>query len=138
MECVPLLYTLENSVFSPVHLPLGSQCMMGKPKSDAKKTQIKRESHDRAMARAVLAYKAEQAKGIGEKKKALRTICDEVARDWQNETGNDVKLNYVTLSNLAKGGKTLSEFNAEKSWLEKGEKDVVIEYIWEMCEGGSL
>lgn len=89
--------------------------MAGRAKSATKKSQISREEHDRAMARAVAAYKAEQAKEGSEKKRGLRAICAEVVRDWRVETGRDVKLNHVTLGNLAKGGRSLSEFNANKS-----------------------
>ena len=85
------------------------------------------------MARAVAAYKVEQAKGGPERKKGLRAICAEVARDWRVETGNDVKLNHVTLGNLAKGGRSLSEFNADKSWLMPQEVDLVIEYAQEVA-----
>ena len=69
------------------------------------------------MAHAVAAYKAEQAREGSEKKSGLWAICAEVARDWWVETSKDVKLNHVTLGNLAKGGRSLSEFNTDKSWL---------------------
>ena len=49
------------------------------------------------------------------------------------ETGKDVKLNHVTLGNLAKGGRSLSEFNADKSWLMLQEVDLVIEYTQEVA-----
>lgn len=114
-----------------LHTVMGSR-----PKSDTKKKQISRAEHDQAMARAIEAYKREQTKGAGEKKKGLRAVCDEVASDWRIETGKDVKLSYTTLRNLVNGGKTLSEFNAEKNWLEKEEQEVVIEYSREMGERG--
>lgn len=110
--------------------------MGGKPKSDTKKKQISREDHDRAMARALAAYKEEQAKGNGEKKKGLCAVCEEVARDWRIETGKDIKLSHASLNNLVKGGKSLSEFNTEKGWLEKEDSQVVIKYILEMGERG--
>jgi hypothetical protein len=88
------------------------------------------------MTHAVAAYKAEQAKEGSEKKKGLRAICADVARDWWVETGKDVKLNHVTLGNLAKGGRSLSEFNADKSWLMPQEVDLVIEYAQEVAARG--
>ena len=40
------------------------------------------------------------------------------------------------LANCVKGGKSLSEFNAEKSWLTKEEAEVVIEYTLEQAACG--
>ncbi|KZP17145.1 hypothetical protein FIBSPDRAFT_717134, partial [Athelia psychrophila] len=63
-------------------------------------------------------------------------ICEEVARDWRTETGNDVKLSYSTLRNHVMGGKTLSDFNAEKRLLENEEEEVVIGFSREMGDRG--
>jgi hypothetical protein len=51
---------------------------------------------------------------------------------WRVETDKDVKLNHVTLGNLVKGGRSLSEFNIDKSWLMPQEFNLVIEYAQEV------
>ncbi|KZP14785.1 hypothetical protein FIBSPDRAFT_692831, partial [Athelia psychrophila] len=63
-------------------------------------------------------------------------ICEEVARDWRSETGHEVKLSYSTLRNHVNGGKSLSDFNAEKKLLEQVEEDVVVEFLREMGDRG--
>ncbi|KZP02061.1 hypothetical protein FIBSPDRAFT_713162, partial [Athelia psychrophila] len=63
-------------------------------------------------------------------------ICKEVARDWKSETGQDVKLSYLTLRSHVQGGKSLSDFNAEKRLLEKEEEEVVIGFSQEMGKRG--
>ncbi|KAG2053207.1 hypothetical protein BDR06DRAFT_886461, partial [Suillus hirtellus] len=45
------------------------------------------------------------------------SVCHEVEKAYLTETGRVIKLNDKTLENLAKGGRRLSNFNAEKGWL---------------------
>ncbi|KDR85856.1 hypothetical protein GALMADRAFT_234970, partial [Galerina marginata CBS 339.88] len=88
------------------------------------------------MARAVALYQAEQQKPSTEKKLGLRRICSIVEKEYYKETKKTVSLNHNTLRNLANGGKTLSEFNAEKSWLLEEEAEEVIAYTIELAAQG--
>lgn len=88
------------------------------------------------MARAVAIYQAELAKEPTEDKKGRRTVCREVEKEYLVETGRVIKLNDSTLANLAKGGRRLSDFNAEKGWLTPEETERVIEYSVETARRG--
>lgn len=66
-------------------------------------------------------------------RRVFKKFAREVARDWQIETGKDIKLSHVTLENLANWGTSLSGFNASKSWLMPQEVDLVIEYTQEVA-----
>lgn len=59
-------------------------------------------------------------------------MCEEIERQYQLETGKDIHL-HTTLQNLANGGTSMSEFNAEKSWLKPAESEQVIEYCIEVA-----
>ncbi|EPQ54119.1 hypothetical protein GLOTRDRAFT_94485 [Gloeophyllum trabeum ATCC 11539] len=110
--------------------------MVGRAKSEMKMRQLSREEQDWVMDWAMAAYHAEQAKSGPRQKKGLRAICTEVQQAYLLETGNEVKLNFKTLSNLTKGGQKLADFNAEKSWLTASEADLVIEYAQEVAARG--
>ncbi|KAG2079587.1 hypothetical protein BD769DRAFT_1310375, partial [Suillus cothurnatus] len=62
--------------------------------------------------------------------------CHEVEKAYLAETGRVIKLNDRTLANLAKGGRRLSDFNAEKGWLTREETERVIEYSVETARRG--
>jgi len=47
-----------------------------------------------------------------------------------------VKLNHNTLANYVKGGKSLTQFNAEKAWLTETEMKVVIDYTLKFGDCG--
>ena len=53
-------------------------------------------------------------------------ICTEFEHKYEREYGKSIKLAHNTLLNLAKGGKTLSQFNVEKRRLIEGEEDQLI------------
>ncbi|KAJ7574503.1 hypothetical protein C8J56DRAFT_726843, partial [Mycena floridula] len=97
---------------------------------------ISREDHDRAMARAVILYHEDQAPVGPEKKKGLRTICRLIEKEFFREKGYSITLNHVTLHSLANGSRSLSQFNAEKSWLLKEEVETVINYVQEIASWG--
>ncbi|EPQ53839.1 hypothetical protein GLOTRDRAFT_94965 [Gloeophyllum trabeum ATCC 11539] len=99
--------------------------MVGRPQSQSRKAQLAREEHDPVMDRAIDSYRAELDKTDPEKKKSLRTICEETLQVYFEETGHTVTLNHKTLSNLVNGGWRLAEFNASKSWLTPAEVDQV-------------
>ncbi|KAG1721209.1 uncharacterized protein EDB91DRAFT_1064502 [Suillus paluster] len=111
--------------------------MVGRAKSNTKKRQILREEHDMIMARAVAIYQAELEKEPTEKK-GRRMVCREVKKAYLTETGRIIKLSDRTLANLAKGGRRLSDFNAEKGWLTPEETEKVIEYSIEIAHQGFL
>jgi hypothetical protein len=108
--------------------------MPRKALSLTKKAQISREEHDRVMARAVTEYQAEQEK-TG-KKRGLRKICMDIQQAYLQETGKVIHINHCTLNNLAKGGQSLSDFNADKRWLSCGEEDILVSYILDNAQRG--
>lgn len=88
------------------------------------------------MACAVLIYQAELAKAPHKKKDSLITVCRNVTKSHNIETGREVKLDHGTLNRLVKGGRKLSEFNMEKSWVMKGEQEKILEYATSTAERG--
>jgi hypothetical protein len=110
--------------------------MVGRPKSDVKKLQIIRNTHDALMSRAVAAYRVELAKPEGSKRRGARIICKDFETLYTQETGKDLKLSYSTLTRLASGGKSKAVSNADRAWLTKEEEKVVVSYIIEMGNRG--
>ncbi|KIM72257.1 hypothetical protein PILCRDRAFT_82026 [Piloderma croceum F 1598] len=88
------------------------------------------------MEQAVAMYHAEQAKVVPEKKKSLHIVCREIESEHKRATGREVHLDPSTLNRLYKGGQRLTNFNATKSWLLKGEVEKVIEYALTTAERG--
>ena len=86
------------------------------------------------MTRAVAEYQAEQAK-TG-KKQGLHAVCFDIQKQYLQETGKVISLNHKTLNNLAKGGRSISEFNAEKRWLLDAEEENIIEYTLDCASRG--
>lgn len=110
--------------------------MVGKAKSEELKRRIDREEVDGLMDRAIKMYLNEQQAQGSEKKMGYRKVCEKVEEDHRKETGRTVKLNHNTLANRVKGGKSLSQFNAEKAWLTETETKVVIDYTLECADRG--
>lgn len=109
--------------------------MPGRAKSMTKKAQIAREEADQVMARAVKLYRSEQEKPEGPRL-GLRKVCEEIERQYRLETGRIIHLPHTTLRNLANGGTSMSDFNAEKGWLKPAESEQVIEYCIEVAARG--
>ncbi|KAG5633206.1 hypothetical protein H0H81_009971 [Sphagnurus paluster] len=80
--------------------------MARKALSQTKKAQIDQEKHDLLMARAVIRYQQELAKPDSEKRDGLQKVCQIVSDEYYRDTKQRVVLNYTTLQNLAKGGRT--------------------------------
>src|SRR5438046_2886890 len=113
-----------------------SPAMVGRSKSETKKTQISREVKDRLMACATAVYKSELKRPFGEKKKGLRKVCMEIEAEHNRETGQHVKLDPMTLQRHAAGGRTKSQSNADKGWLKGNEADLVIDFAIETAARG--
>jgi hypothetical protein len=110
--------------------------MPGRAKSNTKKLQDAREERDAVMRCAVLCYKQEQTKTDDSKKLGLRAVCKKVSDDYFVQTKRRVELDYSTLGRWVKGGKSLAESNAEKSWLFAEEADNIISYAVENANRG--
>jgi hypothetical protein len=110
--------------------------MVGKAKSEELKRRVNREEADGSMDRAIKLYLNEQQVQGNEKKMGYRKVCEKVEEDHRKETGHTVKLNHNTLANHVKGGKSLTQFNAEKAWLTETETKVVINYTVEYGDHG--
>lgn len=110
--------------------------MVGRTQSDTKKQQNARETKDDLMVQAVAAYRIELQKPLTQQPRGARRICEDFENMYRQSTGKTIKLSHTTLCRLAKGGRTLSAANAEKSWLSMGEIRVVIGYIVEVAARG--
>jgi hypothetical protein len=110
--------------------------MVGKAKSKELKQWNHHEEADGLMDRAIELYLNEQQVQGNEKKMGYRKVCEKVKEDHRKETGCTVKLNHNTLANRVKGGKSLTQFNAEKAWLTETETKVVIDYTLEYSDRG--
>lgn len=111
--------------------------MPGRAKSDTKKAQEQRKKKDELMQKALTIYMEELEKvKRGEKGRGAVPVCKEVMDRHRLETGESIVLVPQTLLNLVKGGKTLSQFNAEKSWLLAEEVEVVISNALELTARG--
>jgi hypothetical protein len=102
--------------------------------SATKKAQLQQEDRDHLMARAVLCYQQGQDNLGQGRKPSLQTVCRDVEKEYYQEKHQRVSLNHNTLCNLVNGGRMRSEFNAEKSWLQKEEVNEVIAYTIEIAE----
>jgi hypothetical protein len=114
----PLLTTL----LTILNIPIPRKAL-----SITKKAQISHKEHNCVMAQAVAEYQAEQTK-TG-KKHGLQKICMDIHQAYLQETGNVIHINHCTLNNLAKGGQSMSDFNADKRWLSCGKEDILVSYI---------
>ncbi|CAA7271085.1 unnamed protein product [Cyclocybe aegerita] len=110
--------------------------MVGRPKSLAQRQQEAKRAHEALMSRAVEAYRAELEKPDHRARRGLRTICKDFEQLYFEETGDRIRLSHMTLSRLADGGLTRVQANATRSWLSKGEEDVVVEFILDMAARG--
>ncbi|KAJ3493097.1 hypothetical protein NLJ89_g11092 [Agrocybe chaxingu] len=110
--------------------------MVGRPKSLAQQQQEAKRAHEALMSRAVEAYHAELEKPDHCARRGLRTICKDFKQLYFEETGDQIHLSHMTLSQLADGGLTQVQANATRSWLSKGEEDVVVEFILDMAAHG--
>lgn len=106
--------------------------------SDLYKAQVERETTDYLMNQAAEWWRQEQANptGIHGKPCGLRKICEDISAEHLESTGKYIYLPFTTLADHVKGGKTLSDFNAEKSWLTNGEATVLIDYALEIGARG--
>jgi hypothetical protein len=94
-------------------------------------------SHERekAIAHAMEAYKAELQKPEKERK-PLKTICCEAAEEWR-EKGISVTVSADTVRRRLTGGRSHTEFNAEKNaWLAPEEEMKVVEYCLALAKRG--
>lgn len=90
--------------------------------------QVKKQKHRRAenakMQRALDAWRVELEKPEGMSRKSIRRIA------------LDCDVNYRTLARLAKGGVSMSAFNASKQKLKPPEERVVVDFIKESADRG--
>ncbi|TFY67238.1 hypothetical protein EVJ58_g1758 [Rhodofomes roseus] len=88
---------------------------------------------------AIERYLAEQEKpnsDVDLRRKGARAICTEVEAECYETTNCHVKLSRSTLLRLAKGGRSITDFNAEKSWLNADETEAIISYAVELAKRG--
>ncbi|PBK88639.1 hypothetical protein ARMGADRAFT_937251, partial [Armillaria gallica] len=64
------------------------------------------------------------------------TVCKNVEIEHRKKTRHNICLNHNTLHNLVNGGRSMTDFNAMKSWLTKAEEKTVVEYAAELGEQG--
>jgi len=89
--------------------------MVRTAKSEEHNWHIECEEVHLVMERTVELYLSTlQAEG-SKKKMGYQKACGKVEEDYWKKTRQTVKLNHNTLANHVKGGKSLSNFNAEKS-----------------------
>lgn len=108
--------------------------MPGHAKSETKKAQLQQEKIKEVRERAVTLYRMELGKEDEKQRKGARTICKEVSDEFFLQTGERLNLDHNTLIRQAKGGKTIDEFNEDKSWLRREEVDTVIEFAEELSD----
>lgn len=103
-----------------------------------KKAQLISEAKAELYDRAVTRYQEEQAKLGPDSKPGLRTVCTAMEEEYvmENPTHDRIHLCHNTLSNLLKGGISISQFNEQKRWLVQEEEEEIIQYILELAEWG--
>ncbi|EPT04070.1 hypothetical protein FOMPIDRAFT_1101986, partial [Fomitopsis schrenkii] len=106
--------------------------------SKTKKKQITRELNEKWMTAAVQRYHAEQARPLTEDKtrKGLREIAKEVEGECFQKTKKQIHIAPLTLLRRVKGGQSIGEFNANKSWLSAEETETIITYAVETAKRG--
>jgi hypothetical protein len=109
--------------------------MVGRAKYDVDKANTAKKIYNTLMARAIVAYKAEQKKPM-KSRCGLRTISTDISAIHFSETGNVIKLSHVTLKRLADGGLSREKANEARAWLLPAEVDVVIDFIIEIAHRG--
>lgn len=112
--------------------------MVGRAKSDALKKQEARQAKDTLMQEAVRLYRMELEKESSDpSRNGARTICARVSEEHMAATGENITLNHGTLIRLSDpDNKSLSDFNASKSWLTPEEHKLVTQYCVEVAERG--
>lgn len=98
--------------------------MVGRALSERVKKQIGRRAENTLYQAAVEEYHREQAKPEGTKRRGLRPIADKHG------------VNYKTLGNLVKGGRSMSAFNASKCKLTAAEERVLVDFITASADRG--
>ena len=96
--------------------------MVYRAKSSNVKCLRARKKHDAIMQKAVDAYR--KGKQEAKTQMGLRAIASKHG------------VNYVTLSRQAKGGRSISEFNASKQKISKVEENVLVQFIKESADRG--
>ncbi|KAI9058894.1 hypothetical protein FKP32DRAFT_1554964, partial [Trametes sanguinea] len=111
--------------------------MPGKAKSISVKARERRTERDGLMDKAVALYRLNDTLPSLERK-SLRTVCTEISTAYHRETGKWVELDKTTLSRLASNPshRTISAFNATKSWLTEEETEYIISYAIELADRG--
>lgn len=98
--------------------------MVGRTLSDYAKSIAQRRTINKQYQLALDAYKREQAKTDGSKKRGLRPIAAEY------------NVCYRTLGNLINGGQSMSAFNASKQKLSYAEERVLVDFILHSADRG--
>jgi hypothetical protein len=96
--------------------------MVGRALSERVKAQARRRAENARYQEAINEYLCEQEKPKGTKKRGLRVIADKY------------NVNYSTLGRLAKGGQSLTAFNASKTKLTYAEERVLVDFILESAD----
>jgi hypothetical protein len=99
------------------------------------KKQLTSREQEKAIAHAMEAYKAKLQKPEMEQK-PLKTICQEAVEEWR-EKGISVTVSADTVQRRLMGGRSHTEFNAEKNvWLALEEETKVVEYCLALAKRG--
>ena len=89
--------------------------MVNHTKSDALKRQIAREVKDNLIKQALVLYKMEKSKPVGEKSASLRKVCQIILDDYYFKTRKRINLDPNTLARWEKGETSLTDYNVTKS-----------------------
>lgn len=111
--------------------------MPGRAKSQALKAQERRKLHDELMHEAVALYRNNRSLPKAQHL-SLRETCFQISSRHHQRTGQWLELDKTTLSRLAADPdyRTLSQFNASKSWLTSEENDEIVTFAIELADRG--
>lgn len=109
--------------------------MPGKAKSNTLKHKEDVEEKEKWMKVAIKRYQ-EEFEFESHQRKGVRTIIADVESQCYRKTKHHVHLDRSTVIRRANGGRSLAEFNKEKSWLNRDETKLVVAYAIELARRG--
>lgn len=114
-------------IFHPLPTPMPARAV---PKQAQKYKHTR--TKDRLYAEAVELYAAEQNRpleGTGDLRRGARKIAEAITDKHKYETGENIELSHHTIIRHYNGGRTMSEFNESKAWLNSLEESYAVEYL---------
>jgi hypothetical protein len=95
--------------------------MVRHAQSQAKKQHDASQEKAKLEEIAVQRY-AEELEKPKKERRGARKICEEVMIEYENKTGKSIHLNHSTIIRHTKGGISIQEFNAGKSFFQMKKK----------------